>query len=376
MRPKEWNGKRGLWYPGQKCFVPEANVSDATPKKMDVQEEGGTVTNRQRVLASLDHRQPDKTPYNIGFTEKARARMAEYYGDADFACQLENCLTTLDVKPHDFWQEVRPNVWQDDFGVQWDRSIDKDIGTPCNQVVTPGNLAEFRFPDPDDARRWAPFPAAVADKSETFVVAALGFSLFERAWTLCGMANLLTAMATSPGFVHALLDRILEFNLRIVDRACSYAIDGMYFGDDWGCQAGLLMGPNLWREYIKPRIRQMYEAVRAQGKFVFIHSCGKVQELFPELIECGLDVFNPFQPEVTDVAGAKARYGGRLSFYGGISTQKTLPYGTVADVEDEVKRLIEIVGKDGGYIAAPAHAIPGDAKPENVAAMIEVLQGQ
>ena len=120
----------------------------------------------------------------------------------------------------------------------------------------------------------------------------------------------------------------------------------------------------------------MYAAVKSRGKRVFIHSCGKVDELFPDLIECGLDVFNPFQPEVIDVYDAKRRYGDRLSFYGGISTQKTLPYGTTAQVREEVRRLLDRVGKDGGYIAAPAHDVPRDAMAENVAAMIEVLKSQ
>ena len=113
-----------------------------------------------------------------------------------------------------------------------------------------------------------------------------------------------------------------------------------------------------------------------EGKFVFIHSCGKVDEIFPDLIECGLNMFNPFQPEVIDVFETKKTYGDVLSFYGGISTQRTLPYGTVDEVKDEVQRLIDVVGKNGGYVASPAHAIPSDAKPENIAAMIDVLQNQ
>ena len=97
---------------------------------------------------------------------------------------------------------------------------------------------------------------------------------------------------------------------------------------------------------------------------------------FPELIECGLNIFNPFQPEVIDVFESKRRYGDRLSFYGGISIQKTLPYGTVGQVKDEVRRLIKVVGENGGYIASPSHDLPADAKAENIAAMIEVLQDQ
>jgi uroporphyrinogen decarboxylase len=208
------------------------------------------------------------------------------------------------------------------------------------------------------------------------VVADLGFSLFERAWTMAGMETILVGMVEDPPFVHALLDGILAFNLAIIERACSRDIDAMQFGDDWGQQRGLLMGPTLWREFIKPRVRRMYGLVKSRGKKVFIHSCGKVDTLFPDLIECGLDVFNPFQPEVMDVAEMKRLFGDRLSFFGGISTQKTLPYGTPAEVRQEVKRLLDTIGKSGGYIAAPAHSIPKDAKPENIAAMIEVLRDQ
>jgi uroporphyrinogen decarboxylase len=94
------------------------------------------------------------------------------------------------------------------------------------------------------------------------------------------------------------------------------------------------------------------------------------------LIECGLDVFNPFQPEVIDVVEAKRKYGNNLTFYGGISTQRTLPFGTAEDTTKEVLKLLQVVGKNGGLIASPSHAIPGDAKPENIMAMIDVLQNQ
>jgi len=184
------------------------------------------------------------------------------------------------------------------------------------------------------------------------------------------------AMLRAKPFVNELLDRILAFNLRVIENACAYDVDAMMFGDDWGMQTGVLMGPRLWREFIKSRIQQMYRLVKSHGKFVFIHSCGKVDELFPDLIDCGLDVFNPFQPEVMDVFEVKRRYGERLSFFGGISTQKTLPYATVDQVKAQVQRLLDQVGKNGGYIAAPAHAIPADARPENIAAMIQVLQNQ
>ncbi len=149
--------------------------------------------------------------------------------------------------------------------------------------------------------------------------------------------------------------------------------DAAFAGKIDNCLAMLSTAPaDDWQE-IRPHVCAMYAAVKAHGKRVFIHSCGKVDELFPDLIACGLDVFNPFQPEVIDVEQAKREYGRDPTFFGGISTQRTLPYGTVQQVRDEVRRLIEIVGRDGGLIAAPAHAIPGDARPENIEAMLEAL---
>jgi uroporphyrinogen decarboxylase len=120
----------------------------------------------------------------------------------------------------------------------------------------------------------------------------------------------------------------------------------------------------------------MYEKVRAAGLPVTIHSCGDVDELFPELIEIGLDVFNPFQPEVMDVYEMKNKYGDKLTFWGGLSTQKTLPYGTPDDVKKEAKRLMQEIGAGGGYILSPAHAIPKDAPAENIAALIETVTKQ
>jgi uroporphyrinogen decarboxylase len=334
------------------------------------------MTAKERVLAALRHEEPDKVPYQVGFTGRMHERMAEFYGDPRFAEGLGNCLLRLSCSPAGAWREVAPDIWEDDFAVRWDRSVDRDIGVVCNRMVTPETLGDYEMPDPDEPSRYARFDELIEACPDLFAVADLGFSLFERAWTLAGMETVLMAMVADKAFVNELLDRILAFNLRVIENACRHDVHAMMFGDDWGQQSGLIMGPHLWGEFIRPRVERMYGEVKQRGKFVFIHSCGKVDELFPELIECGLDVFNPFQPEVMDVFEVKRRYGDRLSFYGGISTQRTLPYGTVEQVRSEVERLLEEVGRGGGYMAAPSHAIPPDARPENVAAMIEVLQGQ
>ncbi|MBC8372591.1 MAG: hypothetical protein H8E53_03275 [Planctomycetes bacterium] len=328
---------------------------------------------RQRTIDAIERRPPDKVPYHIRFTKPAREKMAHLYGDPDFEATLGNCLSVY--RPRRF-VEIRANIWQDEFGVEWDRTVDPDIGVVVNTLVSPETLGEYQFPDPHDPTLYTDFKASGNEFGDTLAVAKLSYNLFERAWSLAGMENLLTAMIADPRFVEDLLDRLTEYYLALIENVCRWNIDAILFGDDWGTQSGLMMGPHLWRQFIKPRIARLYQAAKANGKYVFVHCCGRVQELFGELIECGLDVFNPFQPEVMDVFEMKKQFGDRLTFYGGISTQQTLPFGTVADVRDEVRRLLDEVGQSGGYIAAPAHAIPPDAKPENIAAMIEVLQNQ
>ncbi len=236
------------------------------------------MTNRERVLATLRHQQPDRVPYNIGFTKKAKARFQAYAG-AERLTSLENCLTMREMNPVNAWRETAPDIWEDQFGVHWNRSVDKDIGVVCNTCVTPDNVRTYRMPDPDDPSRYQALRDFLsAGKGERFVVGNIGFSLFERAWTLAGMENVLMAMVTDPDFINTLLDRILAFNLRVIENTCRLDIDAMLFGDDWGQQNGLIMGPELWRQFIYPRVRQMYQAVKARNKFVAIHSCGKVQE--------------------------------------------------------------------------------------------------
>ena len=178
-----------------------------------------------------------------------------------------------------------------------------------------------------------------------------------------------------PDFVRQLFNSIVDYNIAQVKKALTFDIDGIYYGDDWGAQRGLQMGPTTWREFIYPVLKRMYGVVKDAGKHVFIHSCGDVDELFDDLIEIGVDCFNPFQPEVMDVWTLLPKYRGRLSFLGGLSTQKTLPYGSVEDVSKETRKLLELGGQ-GGYIFAPAHDVEGDVPLENMLAFIDEVKSQ
>jgi uroporphyrinogen decarboxylase len=332
------------------------------------------MTKREIIHAVLAGQTPAYVPWSCGFTREARAKLEEHYQPLDLEEALQNHLLKLgsDIG---FFTDLGGDHVRDVFGVVWDRSIDKDIGNVTGCVLPEPTLQHYTFPDPLDCRFFADIPERIARYGERFRVFQIGFSLYERAWTLRGMQNLLMDFYDHPDFVHNLLESIANYNIAQIQEALKYEIDAVYFGDDWGQQHGLQMGPRLWHQFICPVLKRMYAVVHASGKYVFIHSCGDVDELFDDLIGIGLNCFNPFQPEAMDVAGLMERYRGRLAFHGGLSTQHTLPFGTVEDVRAETRRLLQM-GAQGGYIFAPAHDVEGDVPLENMVAFMEVVQNQ
>ena len=344
---------------------------------------------RERVLTALDHQQPDKVPWHLGATDHVLGMLASHYGDdkltqpAYFDAWIGNHFRHVGPAGvgqfHGLEEEVSPGLWRDGWGIIWDtRGMygEGEWGRPMNQVLPKPTLSGYTFPDPPRPEDYAHYPAFIEENRDYFIVGHEGH-LYEVAWAMRGMENFLMDLVLNPGFVEDLLDSITEYYLGLVDESVKYGIDAFGFGDDLGSQSqGLIMGPDRWRQFVKPRLARLFARVKDAGKAVYLHSDGQVDAIFEDLIEIGLDVYNPLQPEIRDVSAVKREFGDRLSFHGGIGIQDLLPHGTPEQVRDEVRRLIEVLGAGGGYILGPSHAIMADAPVENLVALIEAVWEQ
>lgn len=332
------------------------------------------MTNREAVIAALRFERPCPVPYQIGFTHLMHQRMIAHTGGPDYAKSINNAIAAAYLtKPE---TEVTPGLIRDEFGVIWDRrENDQDIGNVHHFLLNnPDDLSGYEPPPVDEAFVHQSMQRLLDTAGDRFRVAAIGFSLFERAWTLRGMENLLCDMIEEPALVHALLEKITRRNLAIIRIALTYDIDCFHFGDDWGQQKGLIMGPAHWRTFLKPCLARMYGTVRNAGKFVSQHSCGDIRQVMDDLHGIGLSMYQTFQPEIYGLAYAERLFN-RIAIWGGISTQQDLPRKTPDEIRVITRALLDAF-PEGGLIAAPTHDIPGDVPPENVLAMLDVLNNQ
>jgi len=340
---------------------------------------------KQRVKGVIARKPVDMVPYSFDLTSVITGKIAERMNvqPRDVHSAIGDNMLYVGPGgpggPRGFTQLVSgENHITDEFGVVWDRSQKAlnagDWGGIVSSPLAGPDLARYVTPDGHAPGRFEHLNDNELVASGRYVILGMD-GLFDRGWHIRGFENLLTDFACEEEFVCDLLERILEFNLGLIDQAPDY-IDGIRFGEDWGHQGGMLMGAAYWRKYLKKRLGIMYGAAKKRGFDVLIHSCGDIHEIFPDLIEIGVDAVHPVQPEVMDVLALKREYGKDIVLYGGMGSQSTIPKGTVTEVLEEAKMLIDNLSVGGGYIFGPAGAIPNDAKMDNVMALIDFVMNK
>lgn len=332
---------------------------------------------RDLVISALEHK-AGPVPHNITYTEayidKARAEI----GNANLDELFENMILLSKYKRT---RKISENIEIDIMGLKWNKDIADggDIGMPIDPPIKSADLADgefdgYKVPSPDLEFARAQAKKLEDDTQGMFRMFGITFALYERAWGLRGMADLLMDFILEPEFARTLFERITEHHLLILDAVLGYDYEAVYFADDWGSQQRLIMGADTWRKFIAPCFRRIAEKVKSKGKYLILHSCGNNIDIIGDWIDMGVDCYQTVQPEIYDLKKLKREFGAHMSFYGAISTQQFLPFATAAQVKDECLRVMDILAEDGGYILSPTHSITPDIPIENALAIIEAAK--
>ena len=339
-----------------------------------------SMTPRERWMAVLSRRQPDRVPMDIWLTPEARDALCAHLG-CDFDTALERLHIDTPLTAAGRYVGPVPPEGQDIWGLVRRRV---DYGTGVYDEVVNAPLARFTSVDQIEAHYAWPRPdwwdyahlPALLRGNEHRPVRGGGSEPFLLYKQLRGEAQAFLDLLMCPDIVHYCLDKLFDLayqdTLRIFETIPGTVMI-TYVAEDLGGQTGLLMARELMQEFLFPRMKRMMDLTRQHGSFVFTHSDGAVRDIIPDFIALGTQVLNPIQwvcPGM-DRAGLKRDFGADLVFHGGVDNQRVLPFGAVDDVREEVHENYRTLGAGGGYILCPCHNIQAVTPPENIVALYE-----
>ena len=378
------------------------------------------MNSRTRLLTALDHREPDRIPFDLGSTQVTGIHVVAYRALRDalglpavepvlcdtiqqLALPDDDLLHALGVDTrglfplnshnHGIVAEDGGDYWlyRDEWGITHRQPKDEGLYYSIWQVplpqsqVTAQDIASLPWPDMGAAWR----VAGLRQQAEPYRAAGYAVVLkdafagiFEFAQRVVGMENLLVMMALQPDVAGVLFDKLVELKLAYWQTALTELgdlVDVVTYADDYGSQVSQIISPGMFRRQIKPRVRQVFDlqARLAPHAARFFHSDGNVRPLIPDFIEIGVQILNPIHIRATGMepAALKRDFGRDLVFWGGgVDTQGVLPTGTPQEVRDDVRRNVEALAAGGGYVFNTIHNIQADVPPENILAMVEALR--
>jgi uroporphyrinogen decarboxylase len=352
------------------------------------------MTGRERVLAALARQATDRVPrllYEeaIGYTPPIQRLLQahcapqtprDYFG-MDLASVQFN-PTVLSRARFAPWfgpkaEAALAGGEVDEWGV-WRRPGDfhhfARFESPLRELQDPDRLRDYPWPDLDQPYRFEQVRQRVAAlHGQGLAVVGYAGSVFERSWSIRGLEELMMDLVRAPDLAHSLFERTAALQRHTAAQFAKAGVDIVITGDDVAGQNGLLMSLAMWRQFLKSRLAATVRAVKEAnpGCRVFYHSDGNMEAIIPDLIQIGIDILNPVQPECMDPAAIKQTYGDHLSFWGTVSVQRTLPFGTPEAVRAEVRARIREVGRGGGFILAPAHVLGPETPWANIVAFFE-----
>jgi len=378
-----------------------------------------TMTSRERVLTAINHEQPDRIPLVIGVNNATGIKMKPYKGIKDIAgIQAPDNyiyewpeLGTAEIDEETMRRlhcDVRGVLDLEPESVR-KRNRERDPHSDCidswgsgQTEITPGNwfpgihpLAEAKtIEDLESYQGWPDMsdPSRIAHVRETarrlaeenqFAIMATPWLLFpfERAHAMQGMEPYLLNMAMDPGFARAMLEKIADYCKQLMGRFLEELgdnVDIIKIGDDLGTQNSLMISPKMYRDILKPVHADFISFIKSRTKAkILFHSCGDVAPLIGDFIDIGVDILNPIQTStgsISDLPSLKKRFGKNMVFCGGIDSHRILPFGSVEEVRQEVRRVMQALGPGGGCMIGAVHTVMNDVPPENVLAMVDAVE--
>ncbi|HJM93768.1 MAG: uroporphyrinogen decarboxylase family protein [Alphaproteobacteria bacterium] len=369
------------------------------------------MTHRERVMAALNHRQPDRTPIDFGGTftttifQAAYERLKDHLGlehetgiyskTRRLAVPDVSVLERFDVDTRMVGlgayagdqHEIDDDTYFDEWGTTWKKADDGHylyVDGPFFAQKKPGQagldkLDNGAWPDPDNPGYYEGLLERSQAQRATgcAVILNMPIGIIHQGQFLRGFGDWLKDLYKNREFSARMMDIIADRWIAVAENALDIVgdnIDIVFLGDDLAAQMAPLFDPVIYRELIKPRHARMLAAVKAKADVkVLYHSCGAVSGLIDDLIDIGVDAINPVQVAANDMnpADLKVRFGDRITFWGGIDTQGVLPFGTGEDVRAEVRRTIDILAPGGGFVLNSVHNIQGDVAAENIVAMFD-----
>jgi len=354
---------------------------------------------RERFLRILEHEEPDKLPLDVWRSPAFEMKLRSQLNESELA-RLSPDLW-LGVKGVGPWVSeefakkgvvynpfihygvgiwVEKNVMEDEWGVR--RRLTAS-GTESRIIYHPlenadeSFLDEYPFPDPNAPGRFKTTREEVEKLKEEgyWIVGGFGTDTFWcQAWYLRGFRRLMIDLYENPKFVEKLMSKLLDYYVGIGKQLVELGVDQINMADDIAGQTGMIISPRLWRKYVKPYYKRLIDALKPKVKYFFYHSDGDLRAIIPDLIEIGINILNPIQSDCMNPAELKKLYGDKLTLWGGLSVQETLPHGTIEDVKNEVKRLIEECAPGGGFILGTSNLITQDTPIENFLAIYDAVK--
>ena len=355
------------------------------------------MNSQERVVAALRHQKADRVPFDfaLGFSpyqlEQFKRRTGQDDPDDYFGADVRGTGIGPTMLSTDFSRYIDKSAlpahgYVDEWGQGHIPSIsDNEYHShlegyvyPMLNLRTRQDALDYPLPDIEAAYRYEPVAQDIKRHHARglAVMAGMACTIFEVAWYLRSMELLLMDFVDNPELAEALLDRITEKRIVQARQYAELGPDVIMFGDDVASQRGMLMSVPMWRRWLKPRLARVIAAARAANPdvLIFYHSDGDATAIVPDLIEIGVQILNPVQPECMDPFALKKKYGDRLSFWGTLGTQSTLPFGTPDDVRRDIQLRCQIVAARGGLVIAPTHMVEPEVPWENLVAFVESVK--